>query len=83
MSTARACLITLVFIFITKIYEAREWCVFMHMFPAGIVPGIFRVLGGCDIHYTTETIVKSCLQHLGTGLFLFTKNQKSFNFVTN
>ncbi|KAF7403659.1 hypothetical protein HZH68_006453 [Vespula germanica] len=26
------------------------------MFPPGIEPGTFRVLGGCDNHYTTETI---------------------------
>ena len=25
------------------------------MFPPGIEPGTFRVLGGCDNHYTTET----------------------------
>lgn len=25
------------------------------MFPPGIEPGAFRVLGGCDNHYTTET----------------------------
>ena len=27
------------------------------MFPPGIEPGTFRVLGGCDNHYTTETEV--------------------------
>ena len=27
------------------------------MFPPGIEPGTFRVLGGCDNHYTTETVV--------------------------
>ena len=26
------------------------------MFPPGIEPGTFRVLGGCDNHYTTETV---------------------------
>ena len=26
------------------------------MFPPGIEPGTFRVLGGCDNHYTTETL---------------------------
>ena len=26
-----------------------------NMFPPGIEPGTFRVLGGCDNHYTTET----------------------------
>ena len=26
------------------------------MFPPGIEPGAFRVLSGCDKHYTTETI---------------------------
>ena len=25
------------------------------VFPPGIEPGTFRVLGGCDNHYTTET----------------------------
>ena len=25
------------------------------LFPPGIEPGTFRVLGGCDNHYTTET----------------------------
>ena len=25
------------------------------LFPPGIEPGAFRVLGGCDNHYTTET----------------------------
>jgi hypothetical protein len=28
------------------------------MFPPGIEPGTFRVLGGCDNHYTTETEVQ-------------------------
>ena len=28
------------------------------MFPPGIEPGTFRVLGGCDNHYTTETASK-------------------------
>ena len=28
------------------------------MFPPGIEPGTFRVLGGCDNHYTTETCRK-------------------------
>jgi len=27
------------------------------MFPPGIEPGTFRVLGGCDNHYTTETLL--------------------------
>ena len=31
------------------------------MFPPGIEPGTFRVLGGCDNHYTTETVVDMCL----------------------
>ena len=26
-----------------------------YVFPPGIEPGTFRVLGGCDNHYTTET----------------------------
>ena len=29
------------------------------MFPPGIEPGTFRVLGGCDNHYTTETELRS------------------------
>ena len=29
------------------------------MFPPGIEPGTFRVLGGCDNHYTTETELSS------------------------
>ncbi len=29
------------------------------MFPPGIEPGTFRVLGGCDNHYTTETLRKT------------------------
>ena len=29
------------------------------MFPPGIEPGTFRVLGGCDNHYTTETEVRA------------------------
>ena len=28
------------------------------VFPPGIEPGTFRVLGGCDNHYTTETAAK-------------------------
>uniref|UniRef100_A0A1B0AWV4 Uncharacterized protein n=1 Tax=Glossina palpalis gambiensis TaxID=67801 RepID=A0A1B0AWV4_9MUSC len=28
------------------------------MFPPGLEPGTFRVLGGCDNHYTTETYDK-------------------------
>ena len=28
---------------------------FLGMFPPGIEPGTFRVLGGRDNHYTTET----------------------------
>ena len=32
------------------------------MFPPGIEPGTFRVLGGCDNHYTTETeVAVECL----------------------
>ena len=30
------------------------------MFPPGIEPGTFRVLGGCDNHYTTETPYHPC-----------------------
>ncbi|CAB0035088.1 unnamed protein product, partial [Trichogramma brassicae] len=30
------------------------------MFPPGIEPGTFRVLGGCDNHYTTETLLEHC-----------------------
>ena len=26
------------------------------LFPPGLEPGTFRVLGGCDNHYTTETV---------------------------
>ena len=29
------------------------------MFPPGFEPGTFRVLGGCDNHYTTETELRS------------------------
>ena len=28
------------------------------LFPPGIEPGAFRVLGGCDNQYTTETPVR-------------------------
>ena len=28
------------------------------MFPAGLEPATFRVWGGRDNHYTTETVVK-------------------------
>ena len=28
------------------------------MFPLGLEPRTFRVLGGCDNHYTTETVEK-------------------------
>ena len=30
---------------------------FINLFPPGIEPGTFRVLGGCDNHYTTETAI--------------------------
>ena len=30
------------------------------MFPPGIEPGTFRVLGGFDDHYTTETVIFHC-----------------------
>ena len=29
------------------------------MFPAGLEPATFRVLGGRDNHYTTETVVST------------------------
>ena len=28
------------------------------VFPAGIEPATFRVLSGCDNHYTTETVLE-------------------------
>ena len=28
------------------------------LFPAGLEPATFRVLGGCDNHYTTETTLR-------------------------
>ena len=28
------------------------------LFPAGLKPATFRVLGGCDNHYTTETTLR-------------------------
>ena len=31
-----------------------------YMFSPGIEPGTFRVLGGCDNHYTTETVEAFC-----------------------
>ncbi|CAG9861847.1 unnamed protein product [Phyllotreta striolata] len=34
------------------------------MFPPGIEPGTFRVLGGCDNHYTTETCYQIPHEHL-------------------
>ena len=30
------------------------------MFPPGIEPGTFRVLGGCDDLYYTETVIFHC-----------------------
>ena len=27
------------------------------LFPPGLEPGTFRVLSGCDDHYTTETLL--------------------------
>ena len=32
------------------------------MIPPGIEPGTFRVLGGCDNHYTTESLFAVALQ---------------------
>ena len=39
------------------------------MFPPGIEPGTFRVLGGCDNHYTTETcgVTWKLKSELGVG----------------
>ena len=30
------------------------------MFPPGIEPGTFRVLGRCDDHYTKENVIFLC-----------------------
>lgn len=46
------------------------------MFPPGIEPGTFRVLGGCDNHYTTETCARSpktCWQY-GASVLVCTKH---------
>ena len=37
------------------IYEQKN------MFPPGLEPGTFRVLGERDNHYTTETLIIDCL----------------------
>ena len=34
----------------------------INMFPPGIEPGTFCVLGRCDNHYTTETQALGCLE---------------------
>ena len=45
------------------------------LFPPGIEPGAFRVLGGCDNHYTTETagfsISGSLTRHLSRCKSMF------------
>ena len=33
------------------------------MFPAGLEPATFRVLGGRDNHYTTETLLNTNLEN--------------------
>ena len=33
------------------------------MFPAGLEPATFRVLGGRDNHYTTETFLNTKLEN--------------------
>ena len=38
-----------------KLVTRAKYC----MFSPGIEPGTFRVLGGCDNHYTTETELRS------------------------
>ena len=63
------------------------------MFPPGIEPGTFRVLGGCDNHYTTETsngcvfvvsqLVYSVLKirTIFVLVTIFTNNKKLLNIL--
>ena len=39
----------------------------IRLFPPGIEPGAFRVLGGCDNHYTTETPVSDPASAAASG----------------
>ena len=38
------------------------------MFSPGIEPGTFRVLGGCDNHFTTKTL---CMMHENLAIWTF------------
>ena len=57
----------------------------MQLFPPGIEPGTFRVLGGCDNHYTTETHTSKRLSYqvlcnavIGVGISLIQLRIKYF-----
>ena len=53
------------------------------VFPPGIEPGTFRVLGGCDNHYTTETTRQQLLAKWNIYAFLCSNPELKFYLTTN
>jgi hypothetical protein len=54
-----------------------------NVFPPGIEPGTFRVLGGCDNHYTTETVMNCFDQRVSQGRIRSIKNLNNKYFLQN